>query len=176
MVYLIRNNGAENPMKNIVLIGMPGAGKSTVGVILAKALGMKFADTDIVLQEQAGRLLQEIIDDEGAAAFLAREESTILSERFQHTVIATGGSVVLSRSAMVYLKTGGVVVYLKISFEEMTRRLQNIPTRGIVLLAGQSLRAMYDQRVPLYEEYADRTIDCDNRDFETVVEDVIHGL
>jgi shikimate kinase len=163
-------------MANIILIGMPGAGKSTVGVILAKALKKTFIDTDIVVQEDAGRLLQDIIDTEGPRAFLEIEESTILSRHFANAVIATGGSVVFSTRAMMHLKSGGVVVYLKISFEEMEQRLRNITTRGIVLVAGQGLREMYDQRVPLYETYADRTIDCSDEDFETVVAKVIAGL
>ncbi len=163
-------------MNNIILIGMPGAGKSTTGVILAKALGMRFVDTDIVLQEKTGQLLQEIIDAEGHDAFLEREERTIESLRCRHAVIATGGSVVLGGRAMESLKSGGVVVYLKLSFEEMTRRLNNIPTRGIILLPGQSLRAMYDQRVPLYEKYADITVDCPGADFETIVQDILQAV
>ncbi|MGP8255199.1 MAG: shikimate kinase [Methanoregula sp.] len=160
-------------MKNIVLIGMPGAGKSTVGVILAKTLGMTFVDTDIAIQEQAGRLLQEIIDSEGPDAFLATEEGTVLSIHCRNSVIATGGSVVFSRKAMDHLKKAGVVVYLEISCEEMIRRLKNITTRGIVLVAGQSLSDMYYERVPLYEKYADITVDCEEEDFEEVVGKVI---
>ena len=163
-------------MANIILIGMPGAGKSTVGVILAKALGKTFIDTDIMIQEDSGRLLQDIIDTEGPRAFLEIEESTILSRYFANAVIATGGSVVFSTRAMEHLKSGGVVIYLKISFEEMEKRLRNITTRGIVLVAGQGLRGMYDQRVPLYEKYADRTIDCSEEDFESVVGKVVAGL
>src|SRR5665647_602636 len=163
-------------MKNIVLIGMPGAGKSTMGVILAKTLGRNFIDTDIVAQETTGRLLQEIIDDEGTAAFLKTEEKTILSLQCHNAVIATGGSVVFSAKAMDYLKKDGVVIYLDISFEEMVRRLNNITTRGIVLVAGQGLSDMYDQRVPLYEKYADITIDCSDGDFEHCIRNVINGL
>lgn len=163
-------------MKNIILIGMPGAGKSTAGVILAKTLGMNFVDTDIVMQEGAGRLLQEIIDEDGPDAFKIREEKTVLSLQSRNTVIATGGSVVFSGKAMEHLKSDGVVVYLKISFEEMTRRLRNITTRGIVLIPGQSLRDMYDQRVPLYETYADITIGCSGEDFETVVKNIMDNL
>jgi shikimate kinase len=168
----------ENPMKNIVLIGMPGAGKSTMGVILAKTLGRNFIDTDIMAQEITGRLLQEIIDDEGTGAFLETEEKTVLSLHGRHAVIATGGSVVFSGKAMDHLKKDGVVIYLKISFDEMVRRLNNITTRGIVLVAGQSLREMYDQRVPLYEKYADITIDCDysDGDFEKCIGNVMHEL
>ena len=160
-------------MHNVILIGMPGAGKSTVGVILAKTLGMNFVDTDIVVQERAVRLLQEIIDREGTAGFLAAEEETILSLQCQNTVLATGGSVILSGRAMAHLKKDGVVVYLEISFGEMEKRLRNITSRGIVLPAGQDLRDMYDQRRPLYEKYAEITIRCPDGDFEAVVETIV---
>ncbi|MGB9175121.1 MAG: shikimate kinase [Methanoregula sp.] len=163
-------------MKNIILIGMPGAGKSTVGVILAKTLGMHFIDTDIVIQQHAGRLLQAMIDEEGPDAFLEIEEKTILSHHFLNSVLATGGSVVFSERAMAHLKSDGIVMYLSVSFEEMARRLDNITTRGIVLVAGQSLRDMYTQRIPLYEKYADITIDCSDDDFETVVGKIMHKL
>ena len=163
-------------MKNIILIGMPGAGKSTVGVILAKALGRTFIDTDIVIQENAGRLLQEIIDREGPGAFLKIEEKTILSLHCHNSVIATGGSVVFSQKAMESLKKEGVVIYLAISFEEMEERLRNITTRGIVLFSGESLSDMYHERVPLYEKYADITVDCSKGDFEDIVEKVIGEL
>jgi len=168
-------NHGRKPMKNIVIIGMPGAGKSTMGVILAKTLGRNFIDTDIVAQETTGRLLQEIIDQEGTAAFLRTEEQTILSLHGHHAVIATGGSVVFSEKAMKHLKKEGVVVYLKISFEEMVKRLRNITTRGIVLAAGQSLHDMYTQRVPLYEKYADITVDCSG-DFEQCIGNVMDAL
>jgi shikimate kinase len=162
--------------KNIVLIGMPGAGKSTVGVVLAKSLGMQFIDTDILIQERTGRMLQEILDEGGSDAFKRIEEETILSFHSPRAVIATGGSVVYSGDAMAHLKSRGVVVYLKISYEEMEARLKNITTRGILLLPGQSLRGMYDQRVPLYERYADLTVACSGEDFESVVGNVIEAL
>jgi len=162
--------------KNIVLIGMPGAGKSTVGVVLAKTLGMQFIDTDILIQERAGKMLQEILDGNGPDAFKRLEEETILSIRPDRAVIATGGSVVCSEAAMAHLKSGGVVVYLEIPYAEMEARLKNITTRGILLLPGQSLRGMYDERVPLYEKYADLTVACSDEDFESVVGNVIKAL
>jgi shikimate kinase len=161
---------------NIILIGMPGAGKSTVGVILAKSLGMQFIDTDILIQERTGRMLQEILDGEGPDAFKRIEEETVLSLHPHHAVIATGGSVVCSEAAMTHLKSGGLVVYLKISYAEMETRLRNITTRGILLLPGQSLREMYDERVPLYEKYADITVACSGEDLESVVRRVIEAL
>jgi shikimate kinase len=163
-------------MKNIILIGMPGAGKSTAGVILAKTLGMNFIDTDIVIQEHAGRLLQEMIDEEGPGAFIKTEEETILSLQGKNAVIATGGSVVFSGRAMEYLQSGGVIMYLNISFEEMVRRLNNITTRGIVLHAGETLHDMYNERVPLYEKHADITIDCSDNHFENIVEKIVDEL
>lgn len=163
-------------MKNLVLIGMPGAGKSTMGVILAKTLGRTFIDTDIVAQETSGRLLQEIIDEDGTDAFLKTEETTILSLHGHHAVIATGGSVVFSTKAMQHLKKDGIVIYLDISFDEMVRRLNNIMTRGIVLATGQSLRDMYNQRVPFYEKYADITINCSGIDFETCIGNILDEL
>ena len=163
-------------MNNIILTGMPGSGKSTTGIILTKVRGMQFIDTDIVIQERSGRLLQELIDEEGPEAFLNAEEEAVLSLRCSNTVIATGGSVVLSRKAMDHLKREGTVIYLKISFAEMVHRLSNITTRGIVLFAGQNLPGMYNQRVPLYERFADITIDCSESRFEAVVEKILEHL
>ncbi len=161
---------------NIILIGMPGAGKSTVGVILAKTLGMQFIDTDLLIQERAGRMLQEILNGDGPDVFRRIEEATILSLHPRHAVIATGGSVVCSGAAMAHLTSGGVVVYLEISYGEMVKRLRNITTRGIVLLPGQSLREMYDERVRLYEQYADLILACSDEDLEAVVRNVIEAL
>jgi len=162
--------------KNIVLIGMPGAGKSTVGVVLAKALGMQFIDTDILIQERTGRMLQDILDTDGPDAFRRIEEEAILSLQPHRAVIATGGSVVLSEDAIAHLKARGAVVYLEVSYDEMEKRLKNITTRGILLLPGQSLRGMYDERVPLYERYADITVASPDGDLELVVGSVIEAL
>ena len=155
---------------------MPGAGKSTVGVILAKTLGMNFIDTDIVLQENAGRILQEMINTEGIDAFLKTEERSIVSLECENTIIATGGSVVFSDKSMNYLKKKGIIVYLYIGYEELVQRIKNITTRGIVLAADQSLLDLYNQRLPLYEKYADITIDCSDIDVEKIIEKVIHEL
>jgi shikimate kinase len=163
-------------MSNIVLIGMPGAGKSTMGVILAKAMNKTFVDTDIAIQERTGRLLQDIINTEGPEAFKKIEEETILSLPFKNTVIATGGSVVFSERAMQYLQSDGILVYLTISFEEMEKRLKNITTRGVVLAKGETLREMYNERVPLYTTYADITVDCEGMDFEDCVGNVVNEL
>jgi len=163
-------------MKNIILIGMPGAGKSTVGVILAKTRGMNFIDTDIAIQDTSKRLLQEIINTDGPDAFKTIEEKTILSLHCHHAVIATGGSAVFSKRAMEHLTRDGIVVYLKISFDEMEKRLRNITTRGIVLSRGETLYEMYNERVPLYEKYAGITIDCEREDFEMIVKKIIAVL
>ncbi|ABD41567.1 shikimate kinase [Methanospirillum hungatei JF-1] len=160
-------------MNNVILIGLPGAGKSTLGVILAKTLGMHFIDTDIIIQDKTGRLLQEIINTDGVERFLEIEEECILSLNKCHAVISTGGSVVLRSRAMKHLTSDGMIIYLEISYDEMVKRLKNITTRGIVLEPGQSLRDMYDQRIPLYERYADIRINCSGEAFESVVENVV---
>lgn len=156
-------------MKNVVLIGMPGAGKSTVGVILAKTLGRKFIDTDILIQQKQGRLLQEIIDCVGIEGFIAIEENAILELEASGCVIATGGSVIYSSSAMRRLKSDGVLVYLKLPYEEIEKRIRNISSRGIAMGKGQNLAGLYEQRTPLYEMYADIVIDCAGMDMESVV-------
>ncbi|NMB78243.1 MAG: shikimate kinase [Methanomicrobiales archaeon] len=163
-------------MKNIVLIGMPGSGKSTIGVLLAKTLGRKFIDTDLLIQETAGRLLQDIIDTDGTDTFQQLEEQAILGLHRHRAVIATGGSVVYSRRAMEHLKNHGVVVYLSIPFEVMEKRLKNIRTRGIVLHKGLTLHDMYNERVPLYHQYADITIACSDDHFEDVVSHIARQL
>ena len=154
---------------NIVLIGMPGCGKSTVGVLLAKALGMAFVDTDVVLQAREGRKLQQMIDDMGIDAFLKKEEEAILSLCCERTVIATGGSVVYGQSAMKHLHAHGTVFYIRLPYEQIERRLQNLATRGVTLRQGQTLRDLYDERVPLYEAEADVVFDGSEGDIEQTV-------
>jgi shikimate kinase len=163
-------------MDNIVLVGMPGAGKSTVGVILAKTLGMDFVDTDLEIQRSHGRLLQDIIDESGIAGFLRAEEQTILKGSYNHAVIATGGSVVYSSKAMAHLKKGAVVIYLKVDIGTLQRRINNIATRGIAMSRDQTLNDIYLERTPLYEQYADIIIDCSNKDVEGAVESILGSL
>lgn len=155
---------------NIVLIGMPGVGKSTLGVLLAKALGMAFIDTDSIIQEHEGRILQEIIDSEGVDGFLKVEERAILGVRAANTVISTGGSVIYSPLAMAHLKHDALTVYLDAPYEDIESRLSNISTRGVVIKPGCSLQDVYNERVPLYKKYSDLTAACSERDIEGCVE------
>lgn len=163
-------------MNNIVYIGMPGAGKSTLGVLTAKTLGMNFTDTDLLVQQKEGRLLQEIIDQSGTKAFLEIEQKCIYEARFENCVVATGGSAVYGEKAMKVLKENGVIVYLKISYQEMIKRIQNITTRGIVLEQGQTLKDVYEKRTPMYEQYADLVVECDGKNIEELLGNVIHRL
>ncbi|MDD6188332.1 MAG: shikimate kinase [Clostridiales bacterium] len=165
-----------NDSRNIILIGMPGAGKSTIGVLLAKALGMDFIDTDIIIQQRTGRLLQDIIDNDGIDAFLAVEETVLCSLELTNSVIATGGSAVYSDKAMTALKRGGKAVYISLPYEEVEKRITNITTRGIVLRSGNTLRDAYNERVPLYEKYSDITIDCSGRDIESSMRELVAKL
>jgi Shikimate kinase len=160
-------------MKNIILIGMPSAGKSTVGVIVAKHRGMSFVDTDVLIQTRQGRLLQDILNNDGVDAFLEIEESEILSLSCSNTVIATGGSVVYSEKAIEHLKRNGTVIYLYIDMDTVRKRLNNLKTRGVVLGVGQSLEDIYEKRQPLYEKCADITIDCSGNSIDATV-NMIH--
>ena len=153
---------------NIILIGMPASGKSTCGVLAAKALLKNFYDTDLLLQGLEQQRLQDMIDQKGIAYFQQAEEQAILSLQLEATVIATGGSVVLSDKAMRHLKSMGRVIYLHLPFDTMQARLQNITTRGVVMREGETLRELYDERLPLYERYADAVVDCGGTVEETV--------
>ena len=163
-------------MDNIVLIGMPGAGKSTVGVLLAKTLGYAFLDTDLVIQEREGRLLQDLVDQLGVEAFLDREAAAVCSVDCDRTVIATGGSVVCRDGAMEHLRKLGRIVYLRLPLEELERRLHNISTRGIAMAPGETLAHIYDYRAPLYRKYADLTVAVDRQTLEETVEQVLSAL
>lgn len=146
---------------HIILIGMPACGKSTVGVLVAKALGYRFIDSDLVIQETDGRLLHDIIEEEGQAGFLAIEErvNLTLGQDSTPSVIATGGSAVYSRIAMEHFRSIGTVVYLRLSYEAVEKRLGNFAHRGVVMPEGYTLRNLYDERCALYEKYADRIVD-----------------
>ena len=144
--------------KNIVLIGMPGVGKSTVGVILAKILGLKFTDSDLCIQEREGRLLKDIIAEEGVDRFIEIEGDVLSTLNVDSSVIATGGSAVYSTAAMETLKESGIIVYLKLSLDSLKDRLHDIKGRGVVLRDGQTLDDLYKERTPLYERFADITV------------------
>ncbi len=150
-------------MKNIVLIGMPGCGKSTVGVVLAKTMGYRFLDSDLVIQETDGRLLSEIIKQEGLDGFNRIENDINSKIKAERTVIATGGSVIYGKEAMTHLKDIGTVVYIRLPFEEINHRLGNLAKRGVSIKEGQTLRELFDERVPLYEKYADIIVDEEGR-------------
>lgn len=147
-------------MDNVILIGMPGSGKSTVGVLLAKALGCDFLDVDLVIQRREGALLQEILDRRGARAFLDAEESAVLSLDCRGTVISPGGSAVCRERAARHLRSLGPVVYLDVPLEELQRRIQNLSTRGVVMEPGQTLADVLALRDPLYRQCAHLTIPC----------------
>lgn len=145
---------------NVTLIGMPGSGKSTVGVLLAKLLGYRFLDVDLLIQEREGALLQQILDRRGTQAFLDAEEETVLGLDCRRHVIAPGGSAVCREKAALHLKSMGPVVYLQVPLEELRRRIQNLSTRGIAMEPGQTLDDVMAYRAPLYDRYADLVIDC----------------
>lgn len=144
---------------NVTLIGMPSAGKSTIGVLLAKRLGYSFIDADILIQETEGRLLKDIIAQEGMDGFLAVENRVNAGIKASRSVIAPGGSVIYGREAMEHLKEISTVVYLKMSYEELERRVGDVVDRGVALKEGMTLRDLYEERTAYYERYADLTID-----------------
>lgn len=148
---------------NIILIGMPGSGKSTVGVVLAKMLGMTFIDGDLVIQEKTGRLLHELIEELGAEGFNELENRINASISPQNAVIAPGGSVIYGRDAMEHYKNIGKVVFLDLPLEELENRLGDLNERGVSLRDGQTLSELYSERLPLYRKYADLTINCHDR-------------
>ncbi len=158
---------------NIVLIGMPGVGKSTIGVVLAKVLGYQFVDADLVIQERTGKLLREIIEESGTDGFIEVENRINSQIEAEHAIIATGGSVVYGAEAMRHLKENGTVLYLKLPYEELERRLSDIRGRGVVLREGQTLRDLYEERVPLYEKYADMTVDENQLNVEQTIEKIM---
>ena len=156
-------------MKNIVLIGMPGAGKSTVGVVLAKAMPMRFLDTDLSVQERMGECLQDTINREGKEGFLKIENEVLSTIHVENTVIATGGSVVYGKEAMAAMEDGGVLVYLQYTYPTIESRLTNLDIRGVAMGPGETLRQVYDDRIPRYEAAADVTIPCEGKEVDDIV-------
>lgn len=159
--------------KNIVMIGMPGSGKSTVGVVLAKTLGMDFVDVDLVICRRNGGRLQEIVDRSTHEGFLRLEAEAALSLDCSGSVIATGGSMVCSEDAMAYLKSIGTVVYIEVPLTDLSKRITNLESRGIAFRPGETLADIYAQRIPLYEKWADITVKSDNLDR---IEDVVNRI
>ena len=157
---------------NIVLIGMPGSGKSTVGVLLAKRLGKRFVDTDLLIQEKEGGLLCDIICEEGTERFLEIENEINAGITAENSVIAPGGSAVYGKEAMEHFKEIATVVYLKLSYRSISRRLGNLSQRGVVVKPGQNLRSLYEERCPLYERYADFVVECDKKTVGETLEQV----
>ncbi len=167
---LIRGRkSAVIPPSNLILIGMPGSGKSTLGVLAAKALGLDFADTDLFLQKQKGLRLHYLLEREGPAGFLAAEDRLLAGLNLNRTVIATGEARSTTKTAWRPLQRGGAVVWIEVPFAEIERRLSDIATRGVVLAPGQTLRDLYDERRPLYERWADQRLEVGREDLETTV-------
>ena len=159
-------------MKNVILIGMPGSGKSTVGVVLAKKLGYRFIDSDLVIQEKCQKLLYQLIEERGEAGFLMLENEINASIMAKGAVIATGGSAVYGKEAMRHFQEIGRIVYLKLPFKELETRLGDLHERGVVLKEGYTLQDLYEERIPLYEKYADITIECEGKDIRGVMEEI----
>jgi shikimate kinase len=159
-------------MANIILIGMPGCGKSTVGVILAKTLGIGFVDTDLIIQQRENRLLQNIIDTDGIDYFLDCEAEAVKSLDCDNCVVATGGSVVYREDAILHLKKNGKIIFLDVPLDEIKRRLNNINTRGIAAKKNKSIEDIYNERIALYNKYADVIIKTDGESVEKTVEKV----
>lgn len=169
--------GKEHNMKNnIVLIGMPGVGKSTIGVVLAKNLGYHFMDSDIVIQQQTGKLLHEIITEKGLDGFLQTEDEVNAGIDAEKTVIATGGSAVFGKHAMQHLAENGTIIYLSLPYEQIEERLGDLHKRGVALRENQTLYDIYQERIPLYEKYADLIIDCQQKSIRQIVAEIARKL
>ena len=158
------------PVKSVILIGMPGSGKSTVGVLLAKRLRRGFVDTDLILQEKDGRALQEILDTEGAEGFIATEERILTEFVPTGEVVATGGSVVYSQSLMEHFSRHGILVFLDVHAEVLLPRLSNLDTRGVVRRGGQTVQDLWNERDPLYRKWAQVCVDNSMDNHESVIE------
>lgn len=161
---------------NVILIGMPGAGKSTVGVVLAKKLGFRFVDSDLLIQEKHGKLLHELIKEHGVEGFWKIENEVNASINLEKAVIATGGSAVYGKEAMEHLRRIGTVVYLQLPLAEIADRLGDLNARGVTLRAGQTLSDLYEERIPLYEKYAHITVPCEGKMLREIVAAIAEAL
>ncbi len=163
---------------NVVLIGMPGSGKSTLGIVLAKILNKDFIDADIVIQNQCDKTLQKIIDAMGPEGFIQVENQILGDLKAENSIVATGGSAVYSDEAMKHLSEIGTVVYLKISYDQLVTRLSDLQERGVVLKGGigMSLRELFDERKPLYEKYAEITVDVNDLSITAAARKVADAL
>lgn len=167
--------GVSEHKSNIILIGMPACGKSVTGVVLAKSLKMNFLDTDLLIQEKAGKGLQDIINEDGVDVFKRMEEEILTSVDIKNTVIATGGSAVYYPKAMEHLKNIGHIVYIEVPIGTVKKRLRNITTRGVAMQKGQTIEDLYNLRVPLYEKYGEVTVQSEDY-IEKTVERIIEAL
>ena len=158
---------------NIVLIGMPAAGKSTIGVLLAKTMLKSFVDTDLIIQSRCGCGLCNIIEREGTDAFLKIENDIICSQEYSHSVIATGGSAIYGEKAMAHLKKDGIIIYLELGLGEIEKRIGNITTRGVAMKNGTTLADLYRERSPLYNKYADIIVNCQGKTAEETVFEIV---
>ena len=159
---------------SLILIGMPGSGKSTLGILLAKMLAKDFVDTDLLIQIQQNKTLQDIVDNEGYLALRAIEEQVLLNTHFTNHVIATGGSAVYSEKAMRHLHHYGPIIFLDVEFSELSARVNNLDTRGLARKPGQSFEALYEERRELYQRYATATIECSGKSQEQILEEIIY--
>lgn len=164
--------------KNIILIGMPGVGKSSIGVVLAKVMGMSFIDSDILIQQETGKTLRQLISELGAEGFLRLEDRVNTGINTENAVIATGGSAVFGENAMASFRKTGVIVYLAADYESLVGRFSDLDDRGVVHSEGQTLKDVFRERSLLYEKYADITVRQDTADFrmEEIINKVIEGV
>lgn len=165
-----------NKKNNIILIGMPTSGKSTIGVVLAKKIGFDFIDTDLLIQKEENRLLSEIIEQEGIPGFLEIENRVNKNIQVEQSVIAPGGSVVYCQEAMEHFRKIGTIIYLEVPYYEIEKRLANAKNRGVVLRENQSLKELYEERIPLFKQYANMIINEENLEISETIEAIIERL
>jgi shikimate kinase len=168
----LQNDYGGAKLDNIILTGMPGAGKSTIGVLLAKVLGYGFVDSDVLIQEKYGKLLRELIAEHGDGGFLQIENNVNKEIKLTNTVVATGGSVIYCTEAMEQFMADDLVVYIKLPYEEIESRLGNIKRRGVVLKEGQTLKDLYNERTPLYEKNAHIVVNAESKSIEDLMDTI----